>query len=75
MDLKKIGNNLVVLTTNHGHEVLYSYETAVAGKFPNGKYFKSSKKYSSATTRHINKYLNGAEAIDLTPEGIEAIFN
>ena len=31
MKLKQLGANQTVLHTNHGDEVLYSYETPVAG--------------------------------------------
>lgn len=75
MRLKNLGANVAVLITNHGHEILYSYETAVAGYSPLIGHFKSKEHYSKTTSRHINKYLAGVNAIELTVDEIENIVN
>ena len=75
MNIRSIGSNQTLLTTNHGDEVLYSYETAVAGHHHTIGDFKTSKRYSNTTTKHINKYLNGVKAVVLSPEQIEQLFN
>ena len=38
------------------YSILFSYKTPVAGHSPVLGHFKTSTKYSSTTTRHINKY-------------------
>jgi hypothetical protein len=79
MNIKNIGANVILLKTNHGNEILYSYEIPVAGFTTNGRnrYFKTSEKYSRTTTKHINKYLEGVadEHIQvLSPLDIELMF-
>lgn len=72
MHIKPLGSNQTLLITNHGYEILYSYETAVAGYNPTlGLHFRTTKRYSNTTTKHINKYLAGRNAIALSPEDIE----
>ena len=81
MELKPIGSNMTTLTLNDGTEILFSYETPVAGYLagdrkpfhgpkikiapntaPEIVFFRTDEKFSRTTTRHINKYLNGADA-------------
>ena len=58
MELKSIAKNRTVLIFNRGiTEILFSYETPVAGYSDKLGYFKTDTWYSSTTTRHINKYL------------------
>jgi hypothetical protein len=71
MKLKQLGSNQTLLITNHGYEILYSYETPVAGYSPILGWFKTSKKYSRTTNKHINKYLNGNKACLLCPTDLE----
>ena len=44
-----------------GTSVLFSYSTPVAALTDNG-YYRTSTKYGSTTTRHINKWLDGVLA-------------
>lgn len=76
MNIKPIGSNQTVLKTNHGDEILYSYETPVAGfNGKIGRWFKCSTKYSASSSRHVNKYLQGIDnPLLLTPEEIENLF-
>lgn len=73
MNIKQLSSNQTLLTTNHGYEILYSYETAVAGYSPLLGHFKTSKFYSNTTSKHINKYLNGVKPLELSPDEIDAM--
>ncbi len=55
MNIQKIGNNETVINI-HGDSVLFSYEAPVAALI-NGEYFKTSKKWSATTSKHINRWL------------------
>ena len=52
------GSNQTILEGN-GCRVLYSYETPVALKAPNGKYYRTDHKWSVTTSKHINKFVSG----------------
>lgn len=58
MDIKQLGSNQTLLITNHGDEVLFSYETPVAGLSHKIGWFRNNHIYSKTTNKHINKYLN-----------------
>ena len=45
----------------NGNQFFISYSTVVAMK-ENGEYFRTSKKYSNTTTRHINRWLADRDA-------------
>ena len=59
MKLQSIGSNMTELNIN-GVSVLFSYSTPVAGWDDKGA-FRTSKHYSTTTSRHINKYLGGKD--------------
>ena len=60
MELKSLAKNRTVLIFNRGiTEILFSYETPVAGYSNDLGYIKTDQWYSSTTTRHINKYIDG----------------
>ena len=61
MKLSPIQSNLTELDVG-GLLVLFSYETPVALR-NRGQYYKTDKKWSNTTTRHVNKWLDGAEAL------------
>lgn len=46
--------------------IFFSYNTPVAANI-GGKWYKTEKKFSSTTTRHINKYLSEIQA-ELKPQ-------
>ena len=58
LSLHKLGNNETEITTN-GAVVLFSYDTPVAACI-DGEYFKTSKKWSMTTSKHINNWCRGA---------------
>ena len=63
MKLRKIGNNETELTLSDGTQVLISYETPVAA-YRAGETYRTSKKWSATTSKHINKWLDGRTAIE-----------
>ena len=76
--IKQLANNMTRLRTN-GLEILFSYETPVAGYDEYGA-FKTDKWFSSTTTKHINKYFkaNGytsKEAREISQDEIESKIN
>jgi hypothetical protein len=56
MKIKKISNNLNVVTNDHV-ALCFSYETPVAGYNSHIGFFKTKKFWSVTTSKHINKYL------------------
>ena len=78
MQLNRIGNNETVVSFASGTEILYSYDTPVAGRrIVDGalQVFKTDKKWSVTTSKHINKYLKtfNAEAVELPQNEISTI--
>ena len=60
MKLQSIAHNRTLLIFNNGiTEVFFSYETPVAGYSNKLGYVKTKSWYSSTTTRHVNKYIDG----------------
>jgi hypothetical protein len=55
MKIKPIQSNMTELTLNDGTQVLFSYQTPVAC-WKDGQFYKTDKKWSNTTTRHINKW-------------------
>ena len=66
MKLSRIGANQTCINHNNGTEVFFSYDTPVAVKLPNYEYLKTNIKYSVTTTKHINKWLNGVNAVEVS---------
>jgi hypothetical protein len=64
LSVKPVASNMTLLETPK-HIVLFSYATPVAS-FDKGNYSfnRTSTKWSMTTTRHINKWLDGAKAIE-----------
>jgi hypothetical protein len=68
MELKPIKANMTELTLNTGVKILFSYQTPVAAYSASSGWFtKTSKFWSKTTSRHINQWLNGNEAV-LNPQ-------
>jgi hypothetical protein len=70
MKVKQIASNMTELTLDNGIRVLFSYSTPVACELNSG-YYKTAKKWSKTTSRHINLWLNGNNAI----EADQGLFN
>jgi hypothetical protein len=62
MKVNPIGPNQTELTLNEGNTlVLFSYQTPVAA-FVDGKAYRTEKKWSATTSKHINRWLDGEDA-------------
>lgn len=80
LHLKWLNASHSQLLSFNNTEILFSYETAVAAKVstPNNiiKY-RTTKHYSSVTSRHINSYIGGDggdfNATDVEPEFFESL--
>ena len=66
MKITQIGKQNARIVESRGCRVLYSYQTAVALEAPNGKYYRTDKKWSVTTSKHINKFV-GADVV-LVPQ-------
>ena len=71
MKIKTIGSNMKELETGKV-SIMFSYETPVAGWDDEGA-FKTATHYSATTTRHINKYLDGAPARSVDQSHINSL--
>ena len=67
MKVKSIGSNQTEVSAN-GCRVLYSYETPVALQAPSGKYYKTEKKWSVTTSKHINRFV--PDNVTLVPQSM-----
>ena len=70
MHIESIGSNQTELTFNKG-QVLFSYKTPVAAYTPSLGYIKTATKWSSTTSRHINKWLEGVTATVVNQEVLD----
>ena len=63
--LRNLGANKTQLTFDNGLQLFYSYATPVASYSPiTCEYYRTEKRYSNTTTKHINQWLEGCEAIE-----------
>jgi hypothetical protein len=53
--------------------VLFSYQTPVAYSDESGACFRTNKKYSNTTSKHISKWLNGRQAIEVSQDTIDQL--
>ena len=60
MKLNQIAPNQTEVVTN-GKTVFFSYNTPVAACV-DGQYFRTGKKWSVTTSKHINRWLDGVKA-------------
>jgi len=60
------GANETLIELSDGSEVLFSYNTAVAGFKVGTGYFKIERFHSTTTSRHVNKYIGSS-----TPKVVE----
>jgi len=57
MFLSNLGSNKTQITLDDGTKVLFSYHTPVA-TWKDGAFYRTSKKWSNTTTRHINSWVH-----------------
>jgi len=65
MQLLPIASNQNQLNLNDGTQVFFSYKTPVAAYVPELGYVRTVKKWSTTTSRHINKWLDGVIAKEI----------
>ena len=71
MKLTPIAANQTELSLNNGTQVFFSYKTPVAAYCPVQGYIKTAKKWSTTTSRHINKWLKGiTEVTEVSQESL-----
>ena len=74
MKLKTYASTMTTLELRNGTEILFSYSTPVAGyHMEDHEFFKTDEWYSSTTTRHINNYLDGAQAVTIDQSEIDSM--
>jgi hypothetical protein len=59
--LKNRGPNQTIVDFGDAGEVLFSYETPVAGRHPRAGTVRTTQFYSPTTSKHVNAYLGGVE--------------
>jgi len=66
--IKPIGSNQTLLVTPN-QLILFSYATPVAIYDKHTyRYFRTAKKWSKTTSRHINHWLDGVQAVEMPQE-------
>ena len=68
MQLKRIAANQTEIVLNNGTTVFFSYDTPVAAQLPDYEYVRTSTKWSVTTSKHINKWLNGVNAAEVSQD-------
>lgn len=64
LSVKPVASNMTLVDTAR-HIVLFSYSTPVASYDKTTlDFYKTAKKWSKTTSRHINKWLDGVQAIE-----------
>ena len=72
MKLCEIGPNQSVMI-ERGNCILCPYNIPVAAHVPSIGYFRTTKKFSIITTRHINNWLDGINALCDTQDSTESL--
>ena len=68
MQLKRIAANQTEIVLNNGTTVFFSYDTPVAAQLPDYEYVRTSTKWSVTTSKHINKWLEGVNATEVSQD-------
>lgn len=72
MKIKPIASNMTELRVNE-NIILFSYETPVAAWTAKRGYVKTNKYWSNTTSRHINKWLDGSDVMEVEQSEIEGM--
>ena len=72
MKIKQIASNMTELDMGFA-QVFFSYETPVAACLTHGTLVRTATKYSVTTTKHINKWLQGCEALTVPQARIDCL--
>ena len=68
MQLKRIAANQTEIVLNNGTTIFFSYDTPVAAQLPDYEYVRTSTKWSVTTSKHINKWLEGVNATEVSQD-------
>ena len=72
MKLKNIGSNQTELDLGFA-QVFFSYETPVAACLTDGTLVRTDQWYSATTSKHINKWLQGCDALTVSQYRIDCL--
>jgi len=72
MKIKQIASNVTELDLGFA-QVFFSYETPVAARLIDGSLVRTATKYSVTTSKHVNKWLQGCEALTVSQEHIDCL--
>ena len=72
MKLYQKGSNMTELDLGFA-QVFFSYETPVAARLTDGTLVRTDERYSVTTTKHINKWLNGCDALTVSQYRIDCL--
>jgi hypothetical protein len=79
LTLKHVGRNQTELSRNTAYAndivVFLSYETPVAAFLAGRGYFRTTETQSRKTSKHINRWLGGADAQPMDPEVLAALLD
>ncbi len=71
MKLNPVAANQTEVELPDGTTVFFSYKTAVAAHIPGNGYYKTEKKWSVTTSKHIGKFIarnGGSGAVIVKPQ-------
>lgn len=69
MRLQIVGPNQTQLNFRDETQVFFSYETPVAAFVPDRGYIKTDRKWSVTTSKHITRWLDGAN-VESVPQSV-----
>ena len=72
MRLKPIGSNMTELSVGD-YTFLFSYDTPVAYNKHGHGFYRTNTFFSVTTSRHINKWLDGVDAAEVSQAHIDAL--
>ena len=72
MKIKQIASNMTELDLGFA-QVFFSYETPVAACLTDGSLVRTEQWYSATTSKHINKWLQGCEALTVPQSRIDCL--
>ena len=72
MKLYQKGSNMTELDLGFA-QVFFSYETPVAARLTDGTLVRTDQWYSATTSKHINKWLEGYDALTVSQYRIDCL--
>ena len=72
MKLNQIAANQTELDLGFA-QVFFSYNTPVAARLTDGSLVRTDERYSVTTTKHINKWLQGCDALTVSQDRIDCL--